>query len=97
MDINGLVKIEQRLQDPPRFLMLPADEAAILGLPVMMGLLSKQIFIGVAFAFLLWVGWKRLKGSGGLDALLAATYWYLPSALRIFDPFPPSNVEVWEA
>lgn len=92
-----LVKIEQRLQDPPRVLILPYDEALLLGLPFMMGLLSRQMLFGCVVALVFWIAWRRLKGEGGLELLLAAAYWYLPHELNVFKPFPDSANDVWEA
>ena len=91
------VVIEQRLQDPPRFLMMPADEAVILGLPILMGLLGRMLIVGLLVALLTWAAWKRLKGEGGLEMLLAAAYWYTPQAFGLFSPLPDSAPETWEA
>ena len=91
------VVIEQRLQDPPRFLMLPADEAVILGLPILMGLIGRMLIPGLLVGFLTWVAWKRLKGEGGLEMLLAAAYWYTPHGLGLFAPLPDAAPEVWDA
>lgn len=92
-----LVKIEQRLQDPQRFLFLPADEAVLIGLPVMMGLLGRQAVTGIVVALLAWSLWKKIKGEGGIEMFLAATYWFLPSSLGMFRALPDSAVEIWEA
>lgn len=91
-----LVKIEQRLQDPPRFLMISADEAAVFGVPFMMGMLGKAMISGAIFAFILWTVWRRLKGEGGLVMMVAALYWYVPRVVNIFPGFPDSSVTVWE-
>lgn len=91
------VVIEQRLQDPPRFLMLPADEAVILGLPILMGLIGRMLFPGLIVGFATWATWKRLKGEGGLERLLAAAYWYTPHGFGVFAPFPDAAPEVWDA
>lgn len=91
-----VVKIEQRLQDKPRFLFIPMDEAAVLGLPILVGLLSKDLILWGAAAFALWSLWKWLKGEGGLEILFAAAYWYLPFELAFFRPLPDSAVSVWE-
>jgi len=91
------VVIEQRLQDPPRVLMMPADEAVLIGLPVLMGLLSRNMFLGIAIGLVVWTVWRKLKGEGGLETLAAAAYWFLPSTLGIFKPLPDSAVETWEA
>lgn len=90
-------RIEQRLQDMPRFLMVSADEAVVLGLPIMMGLLGRQAVLGVVAGVAIWALWKRLKGDDGIEGLLAACYWYLPSELRIFKELPDSSIAVWEA
>lgn len=92
-----IISIEQRLQDPKRFLIMPADEALIIGLPLMMGLMGRHIFTGIIIAGLAWAGWRALKGEGGVEMLLAATYWYLPTNLGGFAAFPDSSVDVWEA
>jgi len=76
--------------------MLPLDEAVLLGLPFMMGLLGRKVFLGAIVAFLAWTIWKRLKGEGGIERLLAAAYWYLPSSLRILGELPDSSVQTWE-
>lgn len=97
MQDSEVVKIEQRLQDPARFLVLPADEAACLGFPILMGLLSKQLLLAAPIALVLWASWRFLKGNGGIEYVLAASYWFLPSEIGFFRPLPPSSVERWEA
>jgi len=92
-----LVKIEQRLQDPARFFILPADEAALLGLPIMMGLMGRSIVTGVIIGVVAWVLWRRLKGEGGLEQVAAAAYWFIPKKLGFFKNLPDSAVERWEA
>ena len=92
-----LVRIEQRLQDQPRFFVLPADEAVLLGLPIMMGLLGRTIFIGIIIGVVAWSIWRRIKGEGGLEGVAAASYWYTPYKLGAFKALPDSAVERWEA
>ena len=92
-----LVKIEQRLQDQPRFFVLPADEAVLLGLPIMMGLLGRTIIIGIIIGVVAWSIWRRIKGEGGLEGVAAASYWYTPYRLGVFKALPDSAVERWEA
>lgn len=91
-----LVRIEQRLQDPPRFLILPADEAIVVGVPVMMGLLSRQAIVGIVVSLVGWVIWRKLKGEGGLERVLAALYWFLPTNLSGFSALADSSVTHWE-
>ena len=91
-----LVKIEQRLQDPPRFLMIPADEAAVFGVPLLMGMLGKVLITGAIVGMVLWTIWRRLKGDGGMIMMIGALYWYLPNAVKVFPGLPDSSVSVWE-
>ena len=91
------ILIEQRLQDAPRFMMLPADEALALGIPMMLGLMSRQMIFGAVIAVVIWMIWKRLKGDTGLPGLMAAIYWYLPTQVAAFKELPDSAVTVWEA
>ena len=91
-----VITIEQRLQDPPRFLMLPADEAAAFGIPFMMGVMGKIVFSGFIIGVLIWLVWRRAKGEGGIVMFVGALYWFLPSRLRVFPGLPDSSVSVWE-
>ena len=92
-----LVSIEQRLQDPSRILILPADEAVLLGFPILMGLLGRDVVSGIVIGLVAWGIWRRLKGEGGLERVLAGCYWFIPSAFGVFRPLPDSAVDVWEA
>ena len=92
-----IVKIERRLQDFPRFVMLPADEAFLLGLPILMGLLGRMAIPGIVAGVVLWALWKRLKGDEGLQGLLAAVYWFAPAELGLFKGLPDASVSQWEA
>ncbi len=91
-----LVQIEQRLQDPPRFLMVPADEAFIFGLPFLLGMVGKVLISGFIVGLVLWMIWRRLKGDGGLVMMIGAFYWYIPSTVNMFAGLPDSSVSVWE-
>lgn len=91
-----VVSIEQRLQEPPRVLVLPADEAAVIGLPILMGVIGREAIIGAIIGVGLLYAWKKLKGEGGLGGLLAAAYWFLPNSLGLYKGLPDSAVEMWE-
>lgn len=89
------VIIEQRLQDPQRVLILPMDEALMLGMPVMMGMISQNLIVGILAGFGLYTIWKKIKGDQGLEGFATLAYWYLPHQLGIFSSFPDSAEEVW--
>jgi len=92
---GDVIKIEQRLQEQGKFFFFTADEAVVLILPVLIGLVARQPIPFAIFAFLLWQAWKWLKGDGGLERLLAATYWYLPRQINPYAGFPDSSVTLW--
>jgi len=93
--MSDVIRIEQRLQDQPRFFLLSADEAIVLGFPFLFGLLAKKLVIGGVLAFILWQAWKRIKGEGGLEGISAALYWYLPSELRLTKSLPDAGIIFW--
>ncbi|AVX06005.1 hypothetical protein MXMO3_03502 (plasmid) [Maritalea myrionectae] len=90
------VKIEQRLQDPPRFLFLPMDEAIALGMPICLGAMSQQFILGALIAVIFWFLWKKVKGEGSTEDLLTITYWYFPNFISIYPTFPDSAIDRWE-
>ena len=95
--MTDVVRIEQRLQDLPQFFILPADEAVVLGVPVVLGLLSRQLFVGLVFGALLFMLWKRVKRGGGIRQVLALVYWIMPKEITLYRSLPDSAVTVWRA
>ncbi|MEM9128304.1 MAG: type IV conjugative transfer system protein TraL [Pseudomonadota bacterium] len=95
--MSKVVKIEQRLQDPPQFFILPADEAIVAGLPFMFGMISKHAVVGVAMSIVFFLVWKRVKGERGLTGLLALIYWIIPKEATLFRALPDSAVSQWRA
>ena len=93
--MSDVIRIEQRLQEHPRFFLLPADEAIVIIFPFVFGLLAKKLVIGAIVAFVLWQVWKRIKGEGGLEGITAALYWYLPSELKLTRALPDASVIFW--
>lgn len=91
-----LVKIEQRLQEPRRVLMLPMDEALAFIIPVAIGAISRQLIGGAVIGAICWFAWTKIKGEGGTARLLAATYWFLPHTLKAFQAFPDSARSRWD-
>ena len=95
MSTQDVVRIEQRLQDQPRIALLSLDEAMVVGFPLVLGMLSRHLFAATIVAVILWQVWKRVKGEGGLQWVLAALYWYCPAAISPFRTLPDSAVERW--
>lgn len=95
--MDKVVKVEQRLQDPPQFFFLPADEAVAGMFPIVLGLLGRQAFVGFAAGLAFYFIWKRVKGERGLHGLLALLYWITPKEITIYRSFPDSAVSAWRA
>lgn len=95
--MSDVVRIEQRLQEPPQFFFFPADEAIAIGVPVVLGLLSKHLFLGVALGVIFFMAWKRVKRGGGLPHVLGLLYWILPAPITVYRSLPDSGVMMWRA
>ncbi len=95
MQGNGIVKIEQRLQEQPRILLFPVDEGLALLAPAGIGLGLQAPIPGILLGVMSFALWKRFKGDGGLERVLAQLYWYLPSSLTITRTMPDSSVQEW--
>ena len=92
---SDVVKIEQRLQDAPRFLFFPIDEAMAFGFPLMLGLLTRHLVLGASIGFIFWQAWKRVKGDGGLQWITGAIYWFFPKQMSPYRSLPDSATELW--
>lgn len=92
---NDVITIEQRLQEPPRILLFPMDEGLALLIPAVLGLVMRQALLGALVALCSYFLWKRLKGESGIEALLAAIYWFFPSSVTPYRSLPDSSVSIW--
>lgn len=90
-----VIRVEQRLQDTPRFLLVPVDEGLAAALPIGFGLLTQHLVPGLFLSVLSFILWKRLKGEGGIPRFLALSYWYGPRELRLWKSLPDSGVSTW--
>lgn len=89
------IRIEQRLQDPWRFFFFSIDDALIVGVPTVVGLLTRRPIEGLVAGFAILQGWKWMKGDGGMQRLAALAYWYLPKPVSICRGFPDSGITHW--
>ena len=92
---DKVIRVEQRLQDVPRFLLVPIDEGLAAALPVGFGLLPQHLLPGLMLSVVAFIGWKRFKGEGGVPRVLALLYWFLPKSFSLFKSLPDSGVFVW--
>lgn len=90
-----VIKIEQRLQEQGRILLFPIDEGLALLAPAGVGLAIQQAIPGIVLGIVSYLVWKRLKGDGGVERLLAMSYWYLPREISPLKNWPDSAVNMW--
>jgi len=95
--MSKVIKIEQRLQDPPMFFIVPSDEAIAGAFPMLMGLFTQHAIPGIIAGVVFYFIWKRVKGERGLQGLLALIYWITPKELSVYRSFPDSAVCAWRA
>lgn len=91
-----VAKIPQRLLRPARFIFWDVDEVCFFAIPTVLGLLVRSPFIGIAFGYLMFSIWRRLKGNHGISGLLAWLYWWMPEQFGPFRHFPPSHISKYE-
>ena len=92
---ENVVKIEQRLQEQARILLFPIDEGLALLAPIGVGLMTQNAIPGIVMGGIIYFLWKRMKGDGGLEQMLAMLYWYLPHTVSPVKHWPDSAVTVW--
>ncbi len=90
-----VVRIEQRLQEQARILLFPVDEGLALLAPAGVGIALQSAISGIVLGVISYVLWKRLKGEGGLERLLALLYWYVPREVGPMKSWPDSSVTIW--
>ena len=90
-----IIKVEQRLQDVTRILLVPVDEGLAGMLPVGFGLLTQHLLPGLILGLAGFIIWKRFKGEGGVGRVLSLFYWYLPAPFGVFRSLPDSGVGMW--
>lgn len=95
MDTSDTVFIEQKLETQAKFLFFTADDALVFLAPCAVGFLAKALIEAALVALVLFFLWRKLKGEGGLERLVAALYWYTPAKMTPFKSFPASHVIYW--
>lgn len=94
-DDTQMVRIEQRLEEPSRFLIFTFDDVLAFAVPMVVGWLGKQLILGLVVGLICYSLWKRVKGEGGLASVKAALYWFLPVEVTPYRGFPDSAVTFW--
>ncbi|WP_226554725.1 type IV conjugative transfer system protein TraL [Celeribacter naphthalenivorans] len=92
---ENVIRIEQRLQEQGRILIFPIDEGLALLAPFGVALALQAALLGIILGLASYLIWKRLKGDGGIEALLAMLYWFLPKEISPLKSWPDSAVTMW--
>lgn len=95
MDETGRVTIEQKLQAPGRILFFTVDDAVVFAVPFLICFLGRDVLAGAFWGCVAFLVWRRVKGEGGVERLLASVYWYLPPFVAPYRAFPRSDVMFW--
>lgn len=84
--------IPKHLDDSPRFLFWPLDEALLLIIPLFLGLFANFFVTGLMSGVVLLLGIRKMKLVYGSRFLLPMCYWYLPHGLLRWKRMPPSHI-----
>lgn len=82
------------LDDPERVAWFTIDEVVILLVPIVVGIMSSMLAIGILVGALGVYGLRKVKGGDNRNYGFYALYWYLPSSLFKTKFTPPSYMRV---
>lgn len=80
MDKNYIPK---HLDEPAKFLFFTIDELIALVVPLLIGLFSDQLIIGMIMGIGMMYALKKLKGEEGHYYLFHLLYWYMPQFMQL--------------
>ncbi len=83
--------IPRRLDEPERWMFWTVDEALIIMVPLITGMMTGFLAIGAAIGIAGFVLLRRLKGNGQANLGLYAIYWFFPNVFQ-FKATPPSAI-----
>ena len=73
--------IPKHLDEPAKFVFWTIDEAIIMLVPMIMGIVQSYTITGIFLGLGFMVLWKRMKGRDQSNLLMYGGYWHLPSML----------------
>jgi len=85
--------VPRHLDDPPKFLLWSLDEAMVLLVPFIIGVLLSQVVIGMVLGVLSMLMVRRLKSKEGSNILFSLLYWHFP--INRFSHTPPSYIRTY--
>ena len=85
--------LPKRLDDAPKFLLWPIDEALCFLVPLFFGMIVGLGFLTIIFAILPTYFWKKFKGKGGSNLVRALIYWYYPRSILDLKVAPDSSIK----
>lgn len=75
--------IPRRLDEPERIAFWTLDEALVLLLPILTGLIMSWVLTGFVLGLSLFMALKKFKGNGSTNLVRFALYWFLPNVFRL--------------
>jgi len=74
--------IPRRLDEPERWMFWTVDEALIMLVPVITGMMTGFLLVGAVIGIGGFVLLRRLKGNGQANLGLYALYWFFPNVFN---------------
>lgn len=82
--------IPKHLDAPGRWFLWTIDEAFSLLFPLFFGFALGHFILGVVLGSCVFLGWKRLKGTGQINLAFYGLYWFFPAFFSNLKSTPPS-------
>ncbi len=74
--------IPRRLDEPERWMFWTVDEALIMLVPVITGMMTSFLLVGAVIGIGGFILIRRLKGNGQANLGLYALYWFFPNVFN---------------
>lgn len=83
--------IPKYLDEPTKLIIFTIDELVILVIPILIGLFTDKLLLGLTMGFGLMSLLKKLKGEEGHYFIYHLLYWYVPQLVKLKST-PPSYI-----
>lgn len=90
---DKLTYLPSYLDEPERFLIWTMDEALVLLLPLLIGVMVSFYGTGIIASIVAVTIYSRTKERIGKNLLPGVLYWYFPAAVSRFKATPPSYIK----
>ncbi len=83
--------IPRRLDEPERWMFWTVDEALVMLVPTITGMMTGFLIVGAGLGIGMFLFLRRIKGNGQANLGLYALYWFFPNLFG-FRATPPSAI-----